>query len=475
VRREVSLQSPSFHAPEEIMTPGTHRADQRHEVEAQVAALLARSAGFNALSERERALIKANTTEVVDTMVQNRLAQAQSAMPSAPSVDPFAVSLDDPKLPRLPGQISGQLPGPPGTTPPKFTGGATQRRDDNIGPKKAGDFGSGIAMGVQQTGELLREINFPAFVAELVQGVFQAVIDASIQQMRAYGELVQSVTMSLNEFRDQNVTQNQARDHLGSKYPTLMQVNITDQGPRMGLRPGADESDLPNFKQELGLDEDISSLDDETIEQKLVPAARNDLARSRQSLLATMLLIGINRIVVTDGKINAKLRFDFHARDTMQRHAQDYDYQNLGTTTVEQSTHESGETTGQNFQETQSGWVGGSRSGESNRWTKGADQRTTTPVIVLKRQEDLVTQAEISAEGQLRSEVSLNFKSETFDLNKIASADEVFKLERVRTAGRAAAAPGATTPGATPAGGTGAPTPRPAGAQAPPAAPVPAP
>ena len=153
----------------------------------------------------------------------------------------------------MPGQ-----PGAPGSQTPQFTGGATQRRDDNIGPKKAGDFGSGVAMGVQQAGELLREVNFPAFVAELVQGVFQAVVDASIQQMKAYGELVQGVTMSLNEFKDQNTTDNQARDHLASKYSSLMQVNIVDGRPRMGMKPGADDADLPNFREELGIDEDIT-------------------------------------------------------------------------------------------------------------------------------------------------------------------------------------------------------------------------
>ena len=92
---------------------------------------------------------------------------------------------------------------------------------------------------------------------------------------------------------------------------------------------------------------------------------------------------------------------------------------------------------------------------------------TTTPVITLQgSQSDQATQAEISAEGQLRSEVSLNFKSETFDLNKLASADEIFKLERVRSAGRGAMPPAAAAPGAA--------TPPPAGA-APPRPPAAAP
>jgi hypothetical protein len=445
---------------------------ERDVIHGQVGKLFNRSPSFRQLKAHEQAAILQNTQEVVDVMVSNKLREAGARGLSAP--DPFAVPLVDPATPPniigLPGQVGG-----PGTQPSQFTGGATQRRQDNIGPKNAGDFGSGVAMGVQQAGELLREVNFPAFVAELVQGVFQAVVDASIQQMKAYGELVQGVTMSLNEFKDQNTTDNQARDHLASKYPSLMQVNIVDGQPRMGPKPGADDADLPNFRDELGIDEDVTSLDEETIEEKLVPAARNELALNRQRLLATMLLMGINRIVVTDGKINAKLRFDFRARDTQQTYAQFFDYQNQGTTTVSQHQTETNETTGENYSSENSGWFSGKKSGESSRWTKGVDQVTTTPVITLKSSKDVQTAAEISAEGQLRSEVSLNFKSETFDLNKLASADQMFQLERVSGAGRGAGAPaGQPAAGGAPASKTPAAAPPPA-AQKPAASPQPTP
>jgi hypothetical protein len=418
-------------------------AAQQEEVRRQVGEMLSRSASFQALSRDEQNKIREGTTAIVDTMVQNKLRQTSRGQGGE---DPFAVPMftqgGTVGPPPLPGQGGMQQQ-------PQFTGGATQPgAKANFGPASTKDFGAGIAMGVAQTGQLLREVNFPAFVAELVRGVFQAVVDASIQQMRAYGELVQSVTMSLNDFRDQNVSSNQGRDHLVSKYPTLMQVNITDQGPRVGPRPGWDDQDLPNFREELGTDEDISDLDPETIEQYLVPAARNDLAKQRQSLLATMMLMGINRIVVTDGKINAKLKFDFRASDAQTTYAQTWDYANMGTTTVTQRTQESSEETGEGYSESR-GWLSSNRSGESSRWSKGTEQITQAPVILLKGQEDVQTDAQVSAEGQLRGEVSLNFKSETFNLNQLASADEIFKLERVRSAGRGTPAPGAPAQGTT--------------------------
>lgn len=417
--------------------------DQRREVDRQVAQMLGRSRAFAAMPPAQRAEIQRNTAAIVETMAGNALAQGKAQRASS---DPYAVAA---KFGDPPGTVSPLLPGAGGTTQaPTFTGGAQPgSKDEVFGPQKAGDFGTAIATGVSQAGALLRQVNFPAFVAELVQGVFQAVVDASIQQMKAYGELVQGVVMSLNDFRDQNVSENQGRDHLVSKFPQLMQINITDQGPRVGLRPDANTDELPDIAGSLGMSQQITDLDDEIIEQELVPAARNDLARSRQSLLATMLLMGIQRIVVTDGKINAKLKFSFSAKDSFQGYAQHYDYENMGTTTVQQSTWDTGSETGEDGSISRSsGWLGrgDKQSGDARRWSTGESQLTQTPAIYLTSFDENRTEGELKASAELAGSVSLNFKSESFDLNQLASADEVFRLERVRGAGRGAPAAGAT-------------------------------
>ncbi|MBN1656612.1 MAG: hypothetical protein JXA30_22765 [Deltaproteobacteria bacterium] len=437
------------------MNPVMNTAQQNQEVHRQVAQMLSRSKAFSAFPEHEKAAIQQNTAAIIQTMAQNKLADA------AGRTDPYAVPLTGDQVqsgmqnPLNTGGQTGQ------SNQPAFTGGATDRPDSQFGPTKIGEFGTGIATGVTQAGELLRQVNFTAFVAELIQGVFQAVVDASIQQMKAYGELVQSVAMSLSDFRDANVSENQARDHLVDKYPSLMQINITDGQPRVGLREDADLEDLPDFGQDFGLGESISDLDEETIENILVPAARNELARSRQSLLATMMLMGINRIVVTDGKINAKLKFDFKAKDTMQSRVRAYDYENMGTTKTQQRSYESSEETGEGYEESGSNYRynnsnlrGGyhSRSGESSRWAKGEDQYVETPAIYLTEQSDTTTDAALEASAKLLGEVSLNFKSETVDLNNIASQSDIFKLQQARGAGRGAppsppagAPPSATT------------------------------
>lgn len=120
---------------------------------------------------------------------------------------------------------------------------------------------------------LIEAIDFPDFVAALLDGTFQAIVDGSVRQMEAYGQLVQDVALSVDAFRKDNVSADTARDRLIQKYGPL----LGPDWPPKGERPSSRKK----------------------------PARR--LASSRQQLLATMVLMGINRIVVTDGKIHAKL------------------------------------------------------------------------------------------------------------------------------------------------------------------------
>ena len=60
----------------------------------------------------------------------------------------------------------------------------------------------------------LSAIDFPQFVAALIQGTFQAIVDASIQQMEAYAKLLQSAATTIDRFMDDQISDGQARDYL---------------------------------------------------------------------------------------------------------------------------------------------------------------------------------------------------------------------------------------------------------------------
>src|SRR6185503_3825458 len=161
----------------------------------------------------------------------------------------------------------------------------------------------GAREGAAVAGALLDAVNFPEFCAGLINGVFHSIVQSSIEHMEAYANLVADVSKSLNQFRDDNTTQNQGRDHLVEQFPDMFQLSMDgggfdmggfgDQGaapgPRVVLREGVDERvAIDRLNSTLPLEKPISRLDDDLIEALLVPAARTQLATGRQQLLATM-------------------------------------------------------------------------------------------------------------------------------------------------------------------------------------------
>ena len=52
-------------------------------------------------------------------------------------------------------------------------------------------------------GRFVESADFPAFVAELIQGTFQAIVDMTILQMDVYSGLVKNVAEAVGEFIDE--------------------------------------------------------------------------------------------------------------------------------------------------------------------------------------------------------------------------------------------------------------------------------
>jgi hypothetical protein len=144
--------------------------------------------------------------------------------------------------------------------------------------------------------DLVQEVNFPAFVSDLINGVFNSIVTSSIQQMEAYSELIENVAKTVDQFIKDNLSEQNARDHLVDKYPNHLEMDFSAEKPKLKLKEGYDEANLPGFLADLGLEKPMSSLDSENVEAQLMPAARQRIAKERQRLLATMVMMGINRL-----------------------------------------------------------------------------------------------------------------------------------------------------------------------------------
>jgi hypothetical protein len=187
----------------------------------------------------------------------------------------------------------------------------------------------------RRAGALSDELDFPQFVASLIHGTWDAMVDSAIRQMDSFASLVAAISKPIEQFRDENVTTNQAYDWLVAQHPAHLTLQRGSNGnntlvaknappPANGEADGADgtagggdeqsvEEASPDWLGDYGLGgEQLSS---DTIENKLVPAARDRLARDRMHTLATLVMMGLNRIVVRDGSITARLRFRAAAAD----------------------------------------------------------------------------------------------------------------------------------------------------------------
>ncbi|HWB82127.1 MAG TPA: hypothetical protein VG755_44495 [Nannocystaceae bacterium] len=261
-------------------------------------------------------------------------------------------------------------------------------------------IGDAARAGAQAYKDLTGAVDFPKFVSGLIDGVFNAIVTASIRQMEAYQKLLENVTKSVDGFAKDNFTLNQGRDSLVDRFPNLLQIDNSGGKPRLAPTEEGEETGLADVKQAMGMgkDEDID-LSDETSEKELARRGQLEMAKLRQKQLATMVLMGINRIVVTNGLINAKVIVDVKTKDTSHD---------------EHVTATSSDDTRTGTKQSGGGWF----SSEYKR-----DNYTT---IVKSATEDKSSADQsVETKAQLTGEVKINFKSETFPLDKLASQTDL--------------------------------------------------
>jgi hypothetical protein len=179
------------------------------------------------------------------------------------------------------------------------------------------------------TRDILNAVSFPRFVTELINGVFKAMVDSNRQQMQGYVELLNNVAASTNGFADSNLGPDRAREWLAERYPEsfVFEKDAEEEGwegeepepssATLRLRPGASMPSAEALRTDLGLGP-TDSVPSGDPEQTLVPMARRALARQRQQMLATMVMLGMQRIVIDSGRIHASMRFHIDTQSAAQ-------------------------------------------------------------------------------------------------------------------------------------------------------------
>jgi hypothetical protein len=384
-----------------------HGTQQNPAVRRNVEQLLAGASSFQYLDPGTQQALTDALTSITGYL-------ANDAPPGALQASPLATQLAPPDLQRRLSPGSGNAPGGPATTP-----GAPPAGTPATGP--TGRVGE-VARAT------LNAINFPEFVSSLIQGTFQAIVTASIQQMEAYADLLKNVAMTVDRFMADNISDGTARDFLADQHDGFLQREPDSGRMRLRVNPNRRGGEMPSFFQDLGFTSP-EEIDDDVMEERVVPAARRKLAEQRQQTLATMVLMGINRIVVDEGEIQAKLVFHIDAS----------------------------ETTNLRFDQTKT--TGGNMAGRA-----GYNAFTANGIMVNTA--SLNAQSAINVRADLTKQVRVKFRSETFPLERFADSAAIQLINNNAKVPELMPAPTAA-PAQTPAPAPPAPPP----ANAPPAAP----
>ena len=292
----------------------------------------------------------------------------------------------------------------PGATPADASPTARALAD---GP----DFGTATRMIGQTTRDTLEAISFPRFVTDLLNGVFKAMNDSSQAQMQQFLQLLNAVSSTAAGFEQTQTSEIQVRAWLVDHFPDAFEMDLPEppapgepppdpedvEPPRLRLKAGASMPAADGLRAALGVgpQEEFSAANPEA----LVPLARRQLARQRQQMLSTMVQMGMQRIVIDQGKINAAMRFHI---DTRSAAARDQASQNSMTNRVR---------------------AGGSFG--IGAWGVSAEVENTIAFVNTDRRQG---SEEINTSADLNSSVELHFHTDAVPLNRLAAQAQADRI-----------------------------------------------
>ena len=244
-------------------------------------------------------------------------------------------------------------------------------------------------------GRTLRQVDFPQFVKDLLKGVFDANLEVTQEQMDSYADLVDRITQPASKFIN-TIDNATAYAFLAETQPNRFQIlgssNLGGDLLGSGNLGNLDGNSTEDASSQITLGDINGNAIDTTSEdiRGEILQAKLQLVRQHQQMLEEMLLMGVTRLVVDNGKVKASLDFQIRAQeqirkaDTAQQNQQALRRRTIGF--------------GGFF------GIGGARRSKAN-----------TKISVSTAQ--VQSAAATTSSTQVRGEVEINFKTDYFTLD----------------------------------------------------------
>jgi hypothetical protein len=241
-------------------------------------------------------------------------------------------------------------------------------------------YKAGFADDTRSFKELVDSVDFPKFVADLLKAVFDANLSVMKTQTDSYIKLMKEATKSSADFlkkvKDDDTFAKLAESR-GDKYNVTTEKS-PDGGQKLALvTPEGEKHDL----------------EDAAVKKDILEAKIN-MAKEHRAALREVLLMGVTRLVVEKGQIEAGVDFSIKATRASTAH---HDDQNINVTQVDMSYE---------------GPLGGIFGGPS-----GSMSMTNTNIQV--NTSDKKATDDLSA--TLHGKVNIQFKTDYFKLDNFAN------------------------------------------------------
>lgn len=182
------------------------------------------------------------------------------------------------------------------------------------GTKNAGDMinderhkNSRIDEAGELAGGFIDEVDFPGFVKDLLQGVFDANLEVTLTQMESYQKLLKTASQSVSKFIN-------AIDDAAS-FGYLAENNADEFGLNFSDETDEDGSQKLQLTDSSGEPVDLG---DNQVKARIMDA-KIQMAKEQRAMLRETILMGITRLVVERGNVKASVLFDIKASEQIQK------------------------------------------------------------------------------------------------------------------------------------------------------------
>lgn len=254
-------------------------------------------------------------------------------------------------------------------------------------PRKASDLLNdarherGFEEGVDSFEDLVDSVDFPAFVRDLLKSVFDANISVMKAQTDDYIRLMKEATTGLGKFIKQ-IGDDNARAYAADNNPNDFNILVEEDGQ------GGEKIALtrPDGERVEGDDE-----------AAILADAKIKMAQEHRHALREMILMGVTRLVVERGEVEAEVNFEFKGKRELNK-------ADRALMKKDRLTQASG-----GFGGGLLGIIGASRGGLSS-----TTKQTQFSVSSTK------STSEDDLKAKLRGYVNIKFKTDYFELNNFA-------------------------------------------------------